>query len=165
MTARTLVIPLSVIERVQLVALVEQFADLVSDTADASTDPALRRLAPDAYPDDDDATAEFHDLTRTDLLGRRADDAGTVLRMLRADGPLPDVERLDDAGAMTSAPVTLDPHEADAWLRTLAALRLVLASRLGVDTDPDAAGDDPRLFLYEWLGAMLDALVTAVADD
>ena len=55
----------------------------------------------------------------------------------------------------------LDPEDLQAWLRTLAALRLVLASRLGITTEDDHDGDDPRFGIYDWLGFRLDGLVRA----
>ena len=54
---------------------------------------------------------------------------------------------------------------ADALLRTLAAIRLVLASRLGVDDEDTHDNDDPRFGIYDWLGYRLDALLTALDED
>ena len=53
---------------------------------------------------------------------------------------------------------------ARAWLRTLAAIRLVLASRLGIEVAEDHDPDDPRFGIYDWLGYRLDGLVAAVDD-
>lgn len=157
---RTILLHLSTIEIAQLIALVEQFAVLVTETSAA--DEAVARLTPDAYPDDPEAGQEFGRLTRDDLLGRRADDAGSMLRALRADGDVPDISELDEASAATPHLIALDPDEAAAWMRTLAALRLVLANRIGIESEDDAPVGDPRFVLYEWLGARLDGLVAAL---
>ena len=46
-------------------------------------------------------------------------------------------------------------------MRTLAAVRLVLAERLGIRQDGDDPGEDPRAFVYDWLGYLLESLVYA----
>lgn len=48
----------------------------------------------------------------------------------------------------------------DAWLRTLTAIRLVIATRLGITSDEDPGGDD-RHGIYDWLGYRLDLLIHA----
>ncbi|MTE23715.1 DUF2017 family protein [Microbacterium sp. ZXX196] len=154
MTDRLTILTLTRIEARHLADLIDQFATLVADGR--SEDPALGRLTPDAYPEDDAASREFRDVTRTDLLGRRAGDARVVAE---------DLERIGDAGlddALSPVDVSIAGDRLDAWLRTLAALRLVLASRLGI-SDGDAAHDedDPRYGLYEWLGYRLEGLVQA----
>ena len=58
--------------------------------------------------------------------------------------------------------VTLDHDGAAAWLRTLTALRLVLASRLGIAHEDDHDEADPRFGIYDWLGYRLDSLVRAL---
>jgi hypothetical protein len=87
-----------------------------------------------------------------------------VLRSLHADDELPDVAALDDEAAAAVDIVPLDADDAAAWMRTLTAVRLVLATRLGIETD-DQVVDDPRAFLYDWLGMLLDGIVRAVAPD
>ncbi|MGW9114942.1 DUF2017 family protein [Microbacterium sp. NPDC055683] len=136
------VVELSAFERDHLRELVAQFAGLVAGGAD---DPALERLTPSAYRDDAEAAAEFRGLTRDDLLRRRADDAGVVL-----------------AGIDRGTPLELDAEETNAWLRTLAAVRLVLATRLGIDQSDDLVDrHEPRFALYDWLGYRLELLVLA----
>jgi hypothetical protein len=159
--SRTVVLEMTRIEAGHLADLVHQFADLVHDGVDGSTDdPAVARLVPDAYPDDPDSGREFRDLTERSLLQRRADDAGTVL------AGLGDQATTDPADPAALAPyvISLDPEALGAWLRTLAALRLVLASRLGIRTEDDHDEEDPRFGVYDWIGYRLDGLVHA-ADD
>ncbi|TFV81925.1 DUF2017 family protein [Microbacterium sp. dk485] len=161
MSGRLLVLELTTIEVAHLIAITEQFLELVGDTG-SSRDPAVARLVPDAYPGDPDASGDFRRLTSGDLLDRRANDARTLLGTLAQHGPVPPVSELDEHSAMRPLTVTLDAEESAAWLRTLAALRLVLASRMGIVDEDDDPIDDPRAVLYDWLGQRLDALVAAV---
>ena len=117
-------------------------------------DPALARLLPDAYADDDAAAAEFRRFTEQDLRAGKRANAGVVLASL--------APHLDDGGRLV-----LDRDQVDAWLGTLNDLRLVLATRLGVteetDLDPDA--DDPNaqaLHVYGWLGWLQESLLTCI---
>ena len=120
------------------------------------TDPALARLLPDAYSDDDEAAADFRRYTEQDLrTGKRA-CAGTVLATLA-----PHLQR--------SGRMVLDRDEVDAWLGTLNDLRLVLGTRLEVTEDTDLEpddDDDPRshaLHVYGWLGWLQESLLSCVA--
>ncbi|WP_345750421.1 DUF2017 family protein [Microbacterium rhizophilus] len=159
MTDRAVLLALTRIEAVHLADLVRQFAELVDGTP-ATPDPAIERLTPDVYPEDPDASREFRAVTRADLLRRRAQDARVVL-----DG----LAGIDQAGDdLAPVEVSLAAEQVEAWLRTLAAVRLVIASRLGiVDEDEDRAGpdEDPRYGVYEWLGYRLEGLVQAAERD
>ncbi len=154
------VLELALVEAAHLTDLVEQFAELVGESS-AAADPAVARLVPDAYADDEAAAREFRELTERELLSRRSDDAATVLESLRHDGARLSPGTIDPALATTAFTITLDAEEVGAWLRTLAALRLVLASRLGIVTEDDHDPDDPRFGIYEWVGHRLDGLVRA----
>lgn len=81
MNDRIVVLEVSGLEALHLAGIVGQFRDLVVD-AGRDDDPAVARLTPDAYPDDEDASREFRRLTGADMLDRRADDAQTVLHTL-----------------------------------------------------------------------------------
>lgn len=156
---------LSVIEAAHLTDLVEQFTDLLADSLDddALGDPAIARLVPDAYRGDADAAAEFRRLTQSDLLDRRRDDAALMLVTLQREGLLLRVDGLSDDAAREEIDITLDDGASTAWLRTLAALRLVLAVRLGIHDEEDDL-DDPRFGVYHWLGYRLDGLLQAIDD-
>lgn len=155
---RTVVMELTRIEAAHLAGLVTQFAELLEDTAGArEPDPAVLRLVPDAYADDPAAAREFRELTEKDLLGRRREDAGIVLGTLATVGALD-----EDADAMEVVVIVLDAETAPSWMRTLAAIRLVLATRLGIRSEDDHDHDDPRFGIYDWLGFRLDGLVTAL---
>ncbi|WP_127819533.1 DUF2017 family protein [Microbacterium sp. CPCC 204701] len=162
MNARIVVLELSRIEAAHLARLVVQFGDLLQDSIADDEDPAIARLVPAAYVDEE-AAREFRRLTEADLLDRRRDDAERVLASLGDSAALP--EDLDDPALLEQAQVRLDPLTARAWLRTLAAIRLVLASRLGIEVAEDHDPDDPRFGIYDWLGYRLDGLVAAVDID
>jgi uncharacterized protein DUF2017 len=119
-------------------------AQLDGDTAD----PSLRRLFPPAY---DDAAEEraYRDLAGESLLdGRRA--ALTLL-------------------AETVDRDRLSAEEADAWLRALNDLRLVLGTRLDVQEDTFAADlrpdgpNAPALAVYGYLSWIQEQLVEALS--
>ncbi|MFS0714928.1 DUF2017 family protein [Microbacterium sp. 2P01SA-2] len=134
--------------------LVEQYLELVTAPEDPR-DTAAKRLSPDAYPDDEAAAAEFRELTRDDVAATRAADARLVLATL-GDGPIPH----DDAAS--GQPLTLDPQQQTAWLRTLAGLRLVLAERIGISDESIMPVGDPRFDVYEWLGYRQEMLLQAL---
>ena len=117
-------------------------------------DPALARLLPNAYADDDSAAAEFRRFTEHDLRAGKRADAGAVLATL---GPL-----LGRGGRLS-----LDRDQVDAWLGTLNDLRLVLGTRLEVteDTPLEVPDDDPHaqaLLVYGWLGWLQESLLSCV---
>ncbi len=157
--ARTVVVELSRLEAAHLAGLVGQFAELLAGTQNAADDPAVARLVPDAYADDRAAAREFRDLTQHDLLARRAEDAGEVLRSLG------DVAEIPEGGVDVLREVVtlrLSADEVRAWLRCFAAVRLVLAERLGIHHESDHDESDPRFGVYDWLGYRLDGLVRSL---
>ncbi|MAP63538.1 MAG: hypothetical protein CMH34_07315 [Microbacterium sp.] len=151
---KTLILEITPLEAAHLTDLVRQFAELLESSRPAS-DPAVARLVPDVYADDPAGSAEFRRLTEPTLLERRSDDAALVMSSL---APL----LAEDAGDLDPVALPLDPPTASAWMRCLAALRLVLAERLGIQDDTDGDTDDPRFGVYEWLGYRLDGLVNAL---
>jgi len=122
--------------------------------AERSDDPALRRLFPDAYADDEDAAAEFRRFTERSLRDTKLAHARTVL------------DSIDRAGTK----IVLTDGEAAAWLGTLNDLRLTLASRIGLDEDNHEAfhqlpASHPAfaLFhLYDWFTFLQETLVNAL---
>jgi hypothetical protein len=123
-------------------------------------DPAVARLLPDGNTDDPEAADEFRRLTEHGLRLRKRSNLAVAIEAL---------ERPDD-------PVTLDPAEANALLKGLTDVRLVLAERLGLHTDEDAAllhdavraagdTDEPWIIhaaLYDVLTWWQEALVEAL---
>ncbi len=128
------------------------------DAPEVSDDPVLRRLFPTAYPHDETASADFRRFTEHDLRGKKVDDAQVVLRDLARTA----------SGAQV---LRIDPVDAAAWLRTLTAVRIAVATRLGI-TDAESAeeltelpDEDPRSYMmsvYDWLGFAQETLLATL---
>ena len=161
---RTVMLELTRMEAAHLAGLVTQFAELLEDAESAAGDPAIARLVPDAYADAE-AAQNFRDMTEGDLLERRRQDAGMVLSSLSEAATLPEDAEPDDEVLMELIELRLERDVLQAWLRALAAIRLVLATRLEIRSEEDHDVDDPRFGIYEWLGYRLDGLVRAASDD
>lgn len=128
------------------------------------SDPALARLFPEAYGDEDkelrEASAEFRRFTENDLRTRKREDALTVVRTL--DGLSPG----GDGGAV----LRLGADECRSWLGSLNDLRLTIGTRLEVSDEdegqdgslyrlPDSDPRKPMVMAYLWLGALQETLV------
>lgn len=129
---------------------------------ESPTDPALRRLFPDAYQGDPSAAAEFRRYTQETLCAGKRADLGVVRRTL------------DEIEATGEAPV--GGEQLDAWLRTLTDARLVLGVRLGIEREDDVERLEEELAerptispraaafgLFNWLGLLLEELVEAAS--
>ena len=124
--------------------------DLVTTLGEAPTDPSLRRLSPPAYDDEADERG-YRDIMGAELASGRVQ----ALELLVA----------------TAGNERLSPDEAEAWLRALNDLRLVLGTHLDVQEDslldridsddPDAAG----LAVYAYLSWLQEQLVEALSID
>lgn len=126
-----------------LTGLIDEFITVIAD-ADETSDSGVERLTPSPYPEDAEASADFAAATRDDLLDRRTADAAVVKKGLA-----------EEAGAVI--PWT----QVDSWLRTLTALRLVIAARLGLSDDGSGHDpEDPRFGVFDWLGYRLDEIIT-----
>ncbi|MEO6116497.1 MAG: DUF2017 family protein [Pseudolysinimonas sp.] len=144
-------IELTPTERRLLTALLAQYDELVHDQLDDSDlvdDPALARLFPNAYPDDDEAASEFRRYTRDGLVERKSANSGLISAALMASS---------DEGRLT---VIRD--DAEHWLPALTDLRLVLAERLGIQQDDDPLPNSELADVYQWLGELQWALVEAL---
>lgn len=156
MNTPPITLSVAMIEGMHLARLVDDFMELLRDTE--QDDPGVARLTPNAYPDDDDASVAFASATRADLLDRRLHDARTMRASLQVFDP--DAE-VTDEDARVSRDVRVRREDVDAWLRTLTAIRLVIATRLGITDDaPDVGGDGQAV--YDWLGYRLELLIEAV---
>ena len=128
--------------------LLQLRAELLSLLESAPDDPSLERLFPPAY-DDGRRDAEYHRLMDDELMDGRRDDL--------------------DVMGVTAGQDKLSPPEADAWLRALTDLRLVLGTRLDVTEDMDLAELDSRgprahgLAIYAYLSWLQEQLVEAIA--
>jgi Domain of unknown function (DUF2017) len=118
-------------------------ADLREQLEGEPTDPSFRRLFPPAYEDEQDERA-YRDLAGDDLLnGRRG-----ALELLEASA---------ESDRLTA-------EEADAWLRALNDLRLVLGTRL--DVQEGTLLDEPQtpeLAIYGYLSWLQEQLVAALS--
>jgi hypothetical protein len=120
---------------------------LPSVLTSGDADPAVERLLPNAYPDDAAAAAEFRTFTRSGLVERKLANAGRV------------AATLPDASGVSA----LTTSDAQAWLRTLTDLRLVLATRLGIEDDDDEGAPDELLrAVYDWLAFLQDSLLAVL---
>ena len=130
-------------------------------------DPVLARLFPTAYPDDEEAAAEFRRFTEGALRDGKAGAAVTIIDRLEEAG-LP--SELTEDGLMID--VELDEPTAETWMRSFTDLRLALATRLGVEEDDEEVwltmpDDDPRSQahdIYEWVGYLQETLVEALSE-
>ena len=119
---------------------------LVTDT-DA---PALRRLFPPAYVEDEEKEAGFRALARDELLEAR-------------------LAALDEVDAALAEP-RMDADRAGSFMRSCNALRLVLGTRLDVSEDDDVRVDPddpdaPVWGLYYFLSSLVGEMVEVLAHD
>lgn len=125
----------------------------IDTTPERPDDPAVARLFPDAYRDDEHAATEFRRYTEQDLRQRKSADVERVTA---------DLVSLGGSGS-----VATDADGARAWMGCLNDLRLVLGTRLDVSEDDPfpPADDDPRghlLLLYHWLTSVQGTLVESL---
>ena len=122
-------------------------------------DPALLRLLPDVDPDDEERSAEFRRLTEFDLKQAKAHNVRIVL-----------------LGLSKGNDISLTRDEVLAWMKGLNDLRLVLAVRLGIDTEEAqeekyahredlSESEDLTLTLYDFLTWVQDRLTTTLLDE
>jgi hypothetical protein len=141
-----------------LVDLAGQLSDLLQQGS--STDDAVRRLLPDAYPDDPAASAEFKHFTSAGLVDRKVATASVILTTLRES-----VAAGTDADVDIETPtlLRLDRRAAAAWLTAVGDLRLVIAERLGIVRDGDEGEPGAVMTeIYDWLGYVQGSLVDAL---
>ena len=119
-------------------------SDLRAQLEDSFDDPSFRRLFPPAYEEAEHEKG-YRDVAGDELLdGRRH-----ALELLAA----------------TAENDHLTAEEADAWLRALNDLRLVLGTRLDVQEDVLVdRPQTPELALYGYLSWVQEQLVAALSD-
>jgi hypothetical protein len=154
-TADSVIISITGIEELHLAKLVDDFLELIGTSRNVG-DPAIDRLTPNPYPDDPDSAAGFAESTRDDLLDRRLADARRTRDSL---GTFSDAE-LTETEALRTRELVVPVDGLDAWLRTLTAIRLVIADRLGITSDEHTDADG-RHDVYDWLGYRLELLIQA----
>lgn len=133
-------------ERSVLTSLAEQLQQVLA--GDLTSDPVAARMFPDAYAEDDEASAEFRRWTESDLVAQKTTNVTTVHDWL--------------TGARDGAFGTEDEQ---AWLRCLTDLRLTIADRLGI---VDSASEERSYRsdagvglrdVYDWLGYVQEHLI------
>ena len=113
-------------ERQFLKSLVPQVREVIEDPD--PDDPALARLYPDAYPDDEQRQAEYRLLAQVELV----------------DSHLRALAELESSASADR----LNEDQANAWMRAINEVRLVLGTRLEITEDGDerpTSWDDPRM--------------------
>ena len=121
----------------------------MSGSTQISEDPALARLFPDGYSDDEHASADFRRFTEQDLRAQKVAALSTV------------IETLSEWQGVSS----VTPEQAQDWLKALNDIRLVLGTRLEITdaSDRDADPEDPGMHLYNYLtylqGTLIDTLI------
>lgn len=113
-----------------------------------------RSILPSAYRDDDSADAQFHVDHDAEDVAARWEDAQSLSA---------DVETLHRTGC-----ISMNPVMTQRWLRTVNALRGMMAARLGIidqvtaDEVARAAREEldaEEECVYEWLGLVVEVLV------
>lgn len=138
-------------------AVLAQVPALLDSVGQDEGDPAQRRLAPSARPDDAESDREFVRLAAAELESARNLDRGVFLRTLGRGS-----RRLE---------LTVD--EAEAWVRVVGDARLVIAARLGLfepgveDIDVVSVDDadeplSPHMAMVHFFGYVQQALVEAL---
>jgi hypothetical protein len=127
-------------------------------------DPVLARLFPTAYPEDEEAAAEFRRYTESDLRNGKAAGAAIVIDTLEEAG----LPAEPEDGLFID--VELDPPTAVTWMRSFTDMRLAIATRLGIEEGDEEfwyslPDDDPRAQvhdIYDWVGYLQETLVQVV---
>ena len=120
----------------------------MSGSTQISEDPALARLFPDGYSDDEHASADFRRFTEQDLRAQKLAALATVR------------DSLSDWTSKSS----ITAQQAQDWLKALNDLRLVLGTRLEItdDVDRDNEIDDPGMHLYNYLTYLQGTLIDSI---
>ena len=138
--------------------LMRQLLDEMRTLLEADVPPSdavLRRLFPDAFEDEDQASA-YRELIGDELHDRKT----AALRTAR--------ETVGVGGSVSAA---LDDEQVDRWLALLTDIRLAIGTRLDVteermaaeldSADPDAAA----LSVLHWLGWLQESMLAAISDE
>lgn len=119
------------------IAFLSDVPKILAELGDPDLDPGAARLSPPVYLDDPEAEEEWRRLSGSELeASRRADRAAFEAVLEAVSGSIDKSEGEDGVGF-----TTITRGDADALIRVLNEVRLVLGSRWGIDT----AGDYERL--------------------
>ena len=120
----------------------------MSGSTQISEDPALARLFPDGYSDDEHASADFRRFTEQDLRAQKL----AALTSVR------------DSLSGWTGKSSITAQQAQDWLKAINDLRLVLGTRLEItdEVEMDFEADEPGIHLYNYLtylqGTLIDCL-------
>ena len=133
---------LSVEERGLLSDLVDQLREMLS-----TDNPALRRLFPPPYGDDEERNAGYSVLAGAELIEKRLAVLDLVASTLQAE--------------------ELSEDEVESWMRCINDIRLVLGTVLDVTHEGDVPADGdpqaPMYAAYEYLGMLLERIVRSLS--
>jgi hypothetical protein len=127
----------------------------INPNASEPQDPALARLLPQAYLDDDEAAAEFRRFTDHSLREDKANNARMVLADIADD----------------SERIRIAPEHVGGWLKFFSDVRITIGVRIGITDELSAAelADLPEgdplagmAHIYDWLTYLQETLVRAV---
>jgi Domain of unknown function (DUF2017) len=136
-------------EREGIGHFIPQLRSLLEDAP--ADDPRLRRLFPTTYTTDPEAEAEYQRLMRDDLVKSRLSSLDVVESTLQA--------------------TSLSEGDLVRWMQAINDARLVLGTILDVSEDDqreDIDEDDPEapaIYLFEYLGFLLEHIVEALSPD
>ena len=137
------------------------FASLeVGGSDELPEDPALARLFPDAYEEPQDASA-YRRVTEQGLVNRKLQDAMSVTADLGLGVGVP-----ADA---TEIEVDITSESLPAWARTITALRLAMAARIGLERPEDhdrllrEESTRGTVLVFDWLAAILDSVLAVMS--
>jgi hypothetical protein len=142
----------------------QELLGVTLDPVETPRDPALLRLLPNAYRDDDEAAGEFRRLTEADL---RATKRGALTQIVT------DLVASESQQRGGSVRLDLEAAAAAGWLPALTDVRLALGTRIGVTEDMEDERmslpvDSPRyaeIATYDWMSWLQDAMVRALTGE
>lgn len=129
-----------------------QVANLIDNREGPGTDPAIDRLLPDGYRDNEEYAVEFRRFTEEELANGKVANALAIS------------EALSNGEPGHAVAIELDARAADSWLRALTDIRLALSVRLGIESESTPPDEEHELLfaVYDWLGYLQDTLVSAI---
>jgi Domain of unknown function (DUF2017) len=119
------------------------------------SDAVLKRLFPDAFEDEREASA-YRELIGDELHDRKIAALGTARETMGTSGPVS---------------AALDDEQIDRWLALLTDIRLAIGTRLDVTEERMAAGIDSNdpdaaaLSVLHWLGWIQESMIAAIDDE
>jgi hypothetical protein len=121
----------------------------ISTSDSPPEDPVLRRLFPNAYQDEQEAS-EFRRYTEHGLREKKRAHAFLIRESLSESGKIDEIEWSDvNSPDRSLIELIMNDGEASAWLGGLNDLRLALAVRLGIGEKNPAGDSEERSTSFE----------------